>query len=183
MRDGATVRPRSQECAAAFEDGLRRLVKEARLLIDLESHPSIASYREFFRGNGTAYIVMDCVDGQSLAEALRGRDSEGGRIEESDLLQVAEPLLEGLDRVHAAGILHRDIKPSNILLRRDDRMPVLIDFGAAKQEVADSSRASGHCSQSLAPHTPGYAALEQMEEGGNLDQRTDLYAVGAVLWR
>ena len=72
-------------------------------------------------------------------------------------------------------MIHRDIKPANILVRRADRQPVLIDFGAAKQAVAEHSR-------SLAPYTEGYAALEQVADG----QRgpwTDLYGYGAVLWR
>ena len=85
------------------------------------------------------------------------------------------PLLEGLQRVHEAGMLHRDIKPSNILVRRSDERPVLIDFGAAKQMTAKHSK-------SLAPFTEGYAALEQVGEG-TLGTWTDLYAVGAVMWR
>ena len=85
------------------------------------------------------------------------------------------PLLEGLQRVHEAGMLHRDIKPSNILVRRSDERPVLIDFGAAKQMAAEHSK-------SLAPFTEGYAALEQVGEG-KLGPWTDLYAVGAVMWR
>ena len=183
VRDGTTVVPRSKVLAGPFDEGLRRLVEEARLLIDFGSHPSIASYREFFRCNGTACMVMECVEGLSLAELLRDREAARRPFEEADLLQVAVPLLECLERVHEAGILHRDIKPSNILLRRADAEPVLIDFGAAKQALAESSRAAGYLSRLLAPHTPGYAAPEQMEEGGNLDRRADIYGVGAVLWR
>ena len=71
--------------------------------------------------------------------------------------------------------MHRDIKPSNILIRREDEQPVLIDFGAAKQEFALQSK-------SVAPYSPGYAAIEQVSEG-RLGAWTDLYGVGAVMWR
>ena len=74
-----------------------------------------------------------------------------------------------------AGVLHRDIKPANILIRREDDHPVLIDFGAAKQEFAQHSK-------SLAPFSPGYAAIEQVAEG-RLGAWTDMYGIGAVMWR
>ena len=78
--------------------------------------------------------------------------------------------------VHQAAVLHRDIKPSNILIRRSDDRPVLIDFGAAKDDFVRYTKSS-------APHTQGYAAIEQMEADGKLGPWTDLYGLGAVLWR
>ena len=110
-----------------------------------------------------------------LSEVLRRREIDGRPFDQGDLLAIAEPLLEGLSRVHEAGVLHRDIKPSNILVRRKDGRPVLIDFGAAKQTTALNSK-------SLAPVTEGYAAIEQVGDG-KLGPWTDLYAFGAVLWR
>ena len=176
VREGASVHPRSASCRAGYEDGLRRFRDEARALIEFQSHPSIVSCREFFRENGTAYLVMEYEEGLSLSELLRRRETAGGRpFDEADLLAVMVPLLEGLARVHETGMLHRDIKPSNILVRRSDEWPVLIDFGAAKQMAAERSK-------SLAPFTEGYAALEQVGEG-KLGSWTDLYAVGAVMWR
>lgn len=133
VRDGVTVRARSDSDSDGYEEGLKRFREEARALIQFHDHPSIVSCREYFRANGTAYLVMEYVDGQSLAQVLVSRESEGSPFEESDLLAVMVPLLEGLAYVHAAWILHRDIKPSNILIRRRDGRPVLIDFGAAKQ--------------------------------------------------
>ena len=176
VREGATVQPRSGTDRKDFEQGLRRFRDEAQALIDFDSHPSILSCRDFFRAHGTAYLVMDYEDGQSLAELLAKREGEGRPFTESDLLAVMTPLLEGLARVHAAGVLHRDIKPSNILIRGRDERPVLIDFGAAKQATARFSK-------SQAPYTEGYAALEQVADTGKLGQWTDIYGAGAVMWR
>ena len=175
LREGKSVHPRSAACRAGYEDGLRRFRDEARALIEFQAHPSIVSCRDFFRANGTAYLVMEHEDGMPLSELLQRREEAGRPFDEADLLAVMTPLLEGLRRVHEAGMLHRDIKPSNILVRRSDERPVLIDFGAAKQMAAKRSK-------SLAPFTEGYAALEQVGEGA-LGPWTDLYAVGAVMWR
>ena len=176
VREGATVQPRSGTDRSAFEDGLRRFRDEAQALIDFDSHPSIVSCREFFRANGTAYLVMAYEEGQSLAEVLAMREAEGRPFTESDLLAVMTPVLEGLAGVHAAEVLHRDIKPSNILIRRRDGRPMLIDFGAAKQATARFSK-------SQAPYTEGYAALEQVADVGKLGPWTDVYGAGAVMWR
>ena len=175
VRDGAAVRVRGTASREAYEDGLLRFRDEARALIEFQAHPSIVSCREFFRANGTAYLVMEHEDGMPLSELLQRREASGRPFDEADLLQVMIPLLEGLARVHEAGMLHRDIKPSNILIRRSDERPVLIDFGAAKQGFAERSK-------SLAPHTEGYAAPEQVG-AGKLGPWTDVYAAGAVMWR
>ena len=175
VRDGVSVYPRNVEYRPPYEDGLRRFGEEARRLVEFQNHSNIVSCRDFFRTNGTAYLVMEYEDGLPLSELLQAREASGRPFGQADLLAVMVPLLEGLRKMHAAGVLHRDIKPSNILIRREDERPVLIDFGAAKQVVA------GH-SKSLAPYTEGYAALEQVG-AGELGTWTDMYAVGAVMWR
>ena len=175
VREGTTIRARSADCEPHFADGLRRFREEAKALIEFQQHPSIVDCREFFRTNGTAYLVMEYVDGLPLSELLRQREAAGRPFAESDLLAIAIPLAQGLAYIHRAGAVHRDIKPANILVRRSDQRPVLIDFGAAKQAVAEHSR-------SFAPYTEGYAALEQVADG-QLGPWTDLYGFGAVLWR
>ena len=175
VREGTTIRARSADCEPHFADGLRRFREEAKALIEFQQHPSIVDCREFFRANGTAYLVMEYVDGLPLSELLRQREAAGRPFAESDLLAIAIPLAQGLAYIHRAGTVHRDIKPANILVRRSDQRPVLIDFGAAKQAVAEHSR-------SFAPYTEGYAALEQVADG-QLGPWTDLYGFGAVLWR
>ena len=175
VREGTTIRAKSAPCETHFADGLRRFREEGKSLIKFQQHPSIVDCREFFRANGTAYLVMEYVDGLPLSELLRQREAEGRPFSESDLLAIAIPLAGGLAHLHRAGVIHRDIKPANILVRSADQRPVLIDFGAAKQAVAEHSR-------SMAPYTEGYAALEQVAEG-KLGPWTDLYGFGAVLWR
>ena len=175
VREGQSVHPVNTDSQGFFEEGLGRFLDEAKQLIRFRTHPSIVSCRDFFRANGTAYLVMDLEEGMSLSELLQARETEGRPFDETDLLTVMVPLLEGLDLVHKAGVLHRDIKPANILIRREDDRPVLIDFGAAKQEFAQHSK-------SLAPFSPGYAAIEQVAEG-RLGAWTDMYGIGAVMWR
>ena len=175
VRVGTTIRARSADCETHFADGLRRFREEAKALIDFQQHPSVVDCRDFFRANGTAYLVMEYVEGLPLSELLRQREAAGQPFTESDLLGIAIPLAQGLAHIHRAGVIHRDIKPANILVRESDQWPVLIDFGAAKQAVAEHSR-------SLAPYTEGYAAFEQVADG-QLGPWTDLYGFGAVLWR
>ena len=175
VRSGSGVRLRSASHQSVFNDCLRRFREEARQLVKFETHPSVVSCRDFFRANGTAYIVMDYVSGLPLATLLHGMEMQGHPLREHHLLAVAVPLVTGLDRLHSSGVLHRDIKPSNILIRFADGCPVLVDFGAAKQTFAERTK-------SFAPFTAGYAALEQVSDG-DLGAWTDLYGLGALMWR
>lgn len=175
VRVDTVVRPRSAGCEPHFREGLRRFLEEGRLLLAFDDDPVIVKCRDLFEANGTAYLVMEYESSQSLSDLLRERESQGKPLSEEELLALIVPLTEGLGRLHAAGVLHRDIKPGNILVRNRSWQPVLIDFGAAKQTVAQQTK-------SLAPLTPGYAALEQVGEG-NLGPWTDVYGLGAVMWR
>ena len=182
-REGTSVRPLNAEARSAFEDGLRRFRDEAEQLRKFRNERYIVSCLNYFEENDTAYLVMDYDDGLPLSEFLRLREDAGQPFTEADLLAVIEPLLEGLAVVHRAGVLHRDIKPGNIFVRRQDDItgrpahPVLIDFGAAKQNYLERH------SRSLAPYTPGYAAYEQTSSEGDIGPWTDIYAVGALMWR
>ena len=181
--DDASVHPLDTEAHDAFQDGLRRFRDEAEQLRKFRNEPCIVSCLNYFERNGTAYLVMDYDDGLPLSEFLRQREAAGQPFTEADLRAVVEPLLEGMKVVHRAGVLHRDIKPGNIFVRRPDDIagrpaqPVLIDFGAAKQNYLS------HHSRSQAPYTPGYAAYEQVSSMGNIGPWTDIYALGALMWR
>ena len=175
VREDGTVHPRSEDCREHYEDGKRRFLEEARQIAGLKDDPGVVRCTDFFRANGTAYLVMEYIEGLPLSELLKQREAAGRPLEESDLRMLAIPLLETLSRLHSEGLLHRDVKPSNILVRRADGRPVLIDFGAAKQVTERHSK-------SAAPFTEGYAALEQVGDG-ELGPWTDVYAVGAVMWR
>ncbi len=182
VRDGTTVHPRSGASVGDYESGLQRFVREAGELERFQNLPGVVSVRGFFRANGTAYLVMNYEDGLPLSAFLEQREASGEPFEEDNVLAVVLPLLEALSVVHRAGVLHRDIKPGNIFLRRENALlgrpaePVLIDFGAAKQNYLSQSRSG-------APYTPGYAAFEQTSSMGEMGPWTDIYALGATMWR
>ena len=176
VRAEGMVCPHSQSVTADYEEGLRRFIEEARRLVQFRSHPGVVTCIDFFEERGTAYLAMEYEDGLPLSELLMKREADANPLSEEELLRLAEQLLESLTAVHEAGVLHRDIKPSNILVRRSDERPVLIDFGAAKTDFARHTKSN-------APRTQGYAAIEQVEEDGDLGPWTDLYGLGAVLWR
>ena len=165
------------------EAGLRRFRDEAEQLRRFRNERYIVSCLNYFEANGTAYLVMDHDDGLPLSEFLRQREAAGEPFTEADLRAVIEPLLEALAVVHRAGVLHRDIKPGNIFVRRPDDItgrpaqPVLMDFGAAKQNYLTRH------SRSQAPYTPGFAAYEQVSSEGGIGPWTDMYAIGALMWR
>ncbi len=176
VRIEGRVCPRNQALAADYEEGLRRFIEEARHLVQFRSHLGVVTCVGFFEERGTAYMAMEYEEGLPLSELLTKREAAGRPLDEGELLRLAGQVLESLTVVHQSAVLHRDIKPSNILIRRSDDRPVLIDFGAAKEDFVRYTKSS-------APHTRGYAAIEQMEADGKLGPWTDLYGLGAVLWR
>src|SRR5690349_4182730 len=127
--DGQVV-PRGGRFTDDFAWGRDRFLEEARALARFR-HPHIVPVMRFIEANGTAYTVMEFEDGRSVGEILR---DPGRRLPAPDVKRLAEGLLSGLGAVHAQGFLHRDIKPSNIIIRRDG-VPILIDFGAARQAI------------------------------------------------
>ncbi len=182
-RDGFTVRPTRLDLGEAFEDGLRRFKQEALHLVRFQRLGNVVDCLNLFEANGTAYLVMEYDDGLPLSTFLRMREEQGSPCSEDDLLAVMVPLLECLVEVHRAEVLHRDIKPGNIFVRRADDVlgrpaePMLLDFGTAKQDYLEEHSRSG------APYTPGYAAFEQTSSMGAMGPWTDVYALGATMWR
>jgi serine/threonine protein kinase len=169
------VRALSPSRQEEFEQGLQRFLQEARTLRQLSTpagHPAIVAVRDYVEAFGTAYTVMDYCIGEDLEAILRRRKY----LDEGSLVQLVGPLLEGLEHVHAAGIIHRDIKPSNILVRPDGS-PVLLDFGAARQTVHAPSQGV------TVVLTPGYAPIEQYSGWSQLGPWTDIYAMGATLYQ
>ena len=128
--------PRPQDPAGSWP-GFRG---EARALIEFQGRPSIVSCREFFRANGTAYLVMEYEDGLPLSELLRRREASGRPFDEADLPAVMVPLLEGLQRVHEAGMLYRDIKPS---IRQKH-------WAGSRAAAPSAVQRSGHCAGAFA---------------------------------
>lgn len=166
------VYPKTRQSEEWYRWGLDKFLEEAKTLLRF-NHPSIVRVLQFFEGHGTAYMVMEYLEGQTLFALLH----EQKTLSEDRLRALIEPILDGLDQVHAAGYLHRDIKPGNIVFRDKDT-PVLIDFGAAYALTAEHSRTVA------AFEMPGFSPIEQYSvTGQNYGPWTDLYAVGAVLYR
>lgn len=169
--DQSTVLPRSQEVSEEYRHGLSRFLDEARVLARFKNR-HIVRVSDFMEVNGTAYLVMDYEEGQSLAELLSQR---GGPLSEVEIKNIFVPILDGLKAVHDAGLLHRDIKPDNIYLRKHGP-PVLLDFGAARQHAASQTRSL------TAVVTPGYAPFEQYQPNAELGPWSDLYGIGATMY-
>jgi len=166
----AAVLPLNAEDSEIYRWGLKRFRNEARTLVAFR-HPNIVAVYRYFEANGTAYLVMALEEGMTLAAMLK----QGEPLSESDIHEILDPLLDGVDEVHKAGFLHRDIKPANIVIRRDGA-PVLIDFGAARLALGTKSQGS------RAVLSPGYAPFEQYATAAEQGPYTDIYALGATLY-
>ena len=167
-----SVAAQASEFRGDFQWGLERFVDEARTLARFDHRHIIKVYR-FFEAHGTAYIVMEYAEGETLSAHLERK----GSLSEAELKAILYPLLDGLAVVHGADFLHRDIKPGNIVLRDVDGSPVLLDFGSARQAIGAKSRSV------TSIVTPGYAPIEQYSSRGHQGAWTDLYALGGVCYR
>ncbi len=168
--EGITVIPRSTQMADDFLWGRSRFLDEARTMARFADAPAIVRVHEFLESNGTAYVVMPLLRGETLEARLKRE----GRLPPAAIEHILHPLLDGLEQVHAAGFLHRDIKPANIILNADGT-PTLIDFGASRAAMAGRSTAM------TAIFTPGYAAAEQFTSAKQ-GPWTDIYGLSATLY-
>ena len=151
-----------------------KFIDEATALYELQ-HPNIVRVTDVFEENGTAYYVMEYIDGLSLADLI----SQKGALAESEALGYICQVADALSYVHSKNRLHLDVKPQNIMIDRNGKA-VLIDFGVSKQY----DEANGENTSTLLGCTPGYAPIEQV--GNNVvDFRpaTDIYALGATLYK
>jgi tetratricopeptide (TPR) repeat protein len=170
--DSTVVTPRSERVSNQYQFGLKGFLEEARTLAQFRD-ARIVRITNFMEANGTAYLVMDYEEGESLDALLR---REQRRLEEPEVLRVMVPVLEGLCIVHRAGVLHRDVKPANIYLRAQGS-PLLLDFGAARQALGEET-------QNLTSIvTPGYGPFEQYQRNSKQGPWTDVYGAGATLYR
>jgi len=159
----------------SFLQQKEKFKKEARRLRQL-NNPHIVKVHDLFEENGTAYYVMDYVDGENLSERLRRM---GQPIPEKEACEILSQILDALKAVHDAGIWHLDLKPANIMVDKTGQVK-LIDFGASKQM---NTQKGGATTSTAISYTNGYAPREQMEQ--NYDKFgpwTDLYALGATLY-
>jgi hypothetical protein len=153
-----------------------RLRREAAAL-GLAWHPNVVEvYEDGHLPDGTSYLVMQRLHGESLAARLH----RIGALTPDELMPVALQLCDALGAVHAAGIVHRDLKPSNIFLAEEQGGPPhvkVLDFGIARVEWAETRLTNANAPLG----TPGYMSPEQ-EQGQEIDHRSDLFAMGGVLY-
>jgi non-specific serine/threonine protein kinase len=169
-----SVHVRSDRLTATFQAGLRSFINEARTLAQF-SHPALVRVHRFWEANSTAYMAIQLYRGRTLR---RLAEEEPTKISEAWLLGMLGPLLGALETLHRSQCFHRDIAPDNIFIQQDD-LPVLLDFGAARKSIADLVDEVAVMVKS------GYSPIEQYADDNTLLQGawTDLYALGAVLYR
>jgi len=155
-----------------YQDGIQKYLTEARLLARFEGHPCIVYPLDFFEENGTAYLVMEYLDGETLRGYVR---RQGGRIPYAHALDFLSPVLHALATVHKQGILHRDVSPDNIFLTVQNETK-LLDFGAARQQ---NTGQQANMTVILREH---YAPPEQYTKAGDQGPWTDIYAFAATFY-
>ena len=160
------------EFVERFKD---KFLKEARHIAQLK-HPNIVNIIDVFEENGTAYYVMDFIEGGSLAEKVQSEGSLPENVAKRYILQIAD----ALNYIHQRYMNHLDVKPGNIMLSRNDNA-ILIDFGLSKQY---DSQTGHQTSTTPVGISHGYAPMEQYKEGGvsEFSPETDIYSLGATLY-
>ena len=154
-----------------YKKELHRFLEEAQYLAKFSHHPNIINVYSFFEENNTAYIAMEYLDGISYKEYIK---SQGGKIEIDSSVSIIVATLEALKEIHKHHIIHRDVAPDNIFICWDGRIK-LMDFGAA--------RFSKNEKDLDVVLKPGFAPPEQYQANSQQGDYTDIYAVGAVMYR
>ena len=155
-----------------FREGRDKFLEESKRLARMQNVPGIVQIYNSFSENGTAYIVMEFLEGETLDARLKRK----GKMSEQEALDIMLPVLQSLEIVHKEGILHRDIAPNNIFLTEGGEVK-LLDFGAARC-------ATGSYSKSLTVlYKEGYTPEEQYRSRGEQGPWTDVYACAATLYR
>ena len=178
QREGnqTTVSVSNSENTNSFLEQKEKFKKEARRLRKLNNE-HIVKVHDLFEENGTAYYVMDYVDGENLADKLKQTNLP---IPEKDVWALLPQIIDALATVHKEGFCHLDIKPSNIMVDKMGHVK-LIDFGASKQMGSDGLLTTN--APTAFAQTPGYAPPEQMEQNKEkIGPWTDFYALGATLY-
>lgn len=156
-----------------YSYGLEQFLREAQMLAVYRDHPNIVSILDYFRENGTGYMVMEYLPGCTFEQYLVEHQ---GRLPPTDALEVLTPVMDALRAVHADGVVHRDVSPDNIVLLRDGRVKI-IDFGAARRALKQKSQALSIILRE------GYAPFEQYQTQGAQGAWSDVYALAATFYR
>lgn len=167
-RDITVYKGRSGEL---YQKGLEKFVNEARIQARFESMNSIIMVKDFFIENGTAYIVMEHIEGENVKQYVERE----GRIHPQKVLDIMYPILEALEQLHQEGLIHRDISPDNIILTEEGK-GVLIDFGAARFSDMQENKTM------TVFFKRGYSAEEQYVEKSAKGAYTDVYGACATMY-
>jgi len=170
---GASVQPFTGTEGEFFAKGREKFINEARSLAKFFTLPGIVSVKDYFLENGTAYITMEFIDGQTLKEYVANM---GGKLIAAQVFDLMKPVMSSLAEVHKAGIIHRDISPDNIMISKDGYLK-LLDFGAAR----DFTQAGAKSMSVMLK--PGFAPEEQYRTKGEQGPWTDVYALSATMYR
>ena len=163
------------------EEVVQRFFNEARAAATIED-PGTVQVLDFGYEDGSAYLVMELLTGETLAARL----ANGARLPPADALRIARQVAATLSRAHAANIVHRDLKPENIFMVRDDEVPggerpKVLDFGIAKLLQDPNATIDTGTGEVLG--TPMYMSPEQCSGARHVDHRADIYTLGCVLFR
>lgn len=156
-----------------FDFGVSKFLEEARILARFTANPNIVGVRTFFKENGTAYFVMDYVEGMSLKEYTA---ANGGRLTYKETLRLTLPVMDAMESVHRMSMLHRDISPDNIYITKTGDVK-LLDFGAARYTLSEHSKSLSVILK------PGFAPEEQYRSRGKQGPWTDVYSLSATIYR
>jgi eukaryotic-like serine/threonine-protein kinase len=169
-----TVALKTMSSLASDDTARKRFWREARAAASV-NHPNVCQIHEIGEDRGTLFIAMELLEGESLADRLRG-----GPLSVSEAVPIGLGMLAGLSALHGRGLIHRDLKPSNVFVTPHGVK--LLDFGLARLELEPSlGSAVGLTRTGVALGTPRYMAPEQAT-GEAVDARCDLFAVGAILF-
>lgn len=163
----------SQKREAEFTYGKYRFMEEARYLAKFNSHPNVVNVFEYFEANGTAYFVMEYLDGKTLDKEINDETWGTQQLPLERCVKIATAICSALRSMHAAAILHRDISPNNIMLCNNGDIK-LLDFGAARFPSGIEAQ--------LRVVKPGFTPPEQYNEVDEQGPFTDIYALGATLY-
>lgn len=172
-REGKQICPLPGEEGRAFREALRAFRRESELMARFRDAQGIVSWQGFAEENGTAYLIMDYVPGETLMQHLR---RTGTVFSQQEALELMGPILRAVDGMHQKHVLHRDISPENLILKPDGKL-TLIDFGAAREFNLDGEE------NLTVVLKHGYAPEEQYRSGSHQGPWTDLYACCAVLYQ
>ena len=159
--------PQSQDFR---KSGTESFLREAKKMAKVEDIPEVVRVRECFHENGTAYIVMDYIEGKTLLAALK----EKGPMTWEQAKDVFLPAVSAMERVHQAGMIHRDLSPDNLMLT--DKGVRILDLGAAKDLTTGSGASSNQVAKS------GFSPLEQYTQRGGTGTWSDVYAMAATVY-